>query len=495
MRNLRTMVFCLAALVVIFPLEAIGEIDKPIVNSLYGFKIGIPKRWESQPLPPPTDYEAMGIGAEEAELYEEKKIVPVLINKGPQGCEFRLFVLDSPDMAGAIELAKSYFSTKGIKTLPDFEDVRNSCRKTKLKHTSVSATSWGGNAWIYDAYIANNENGSFLLIYIHLSTYKQYEKQIEESAKSFAWSKKEENPVNEPGDRRLDLPKGWALLETENYLIQYNETNTEKVKEFGKKIEKLHSYHEKVIAPDPQLEQLRPKKQTRKFIIKYFKNSKGFQEYGGDEGVYGAAAYYNPSRGEIAFYFMGWKKQTLGVLFHECTHQYLQEFVGGPRVRFHIATNEGLAEYFNGTVQEDADTIILGSKLPTSYQTVKRAIRDGSVLKMKEVLRWSQAQYYQLGRFAYDHGWALVYFLLHSDNKRYNEVLPIYFRTIQQKVFPALQALSEEGVDINSGGTDSPENRSEAWQILSSAQNDAMDKAFEGIDMDQFQKDFEDYYR
>ncbi len=477
---------------VLIPVGVHADLEKPLVDKRLGYKIALPKRWESQPLPPPTDYDAMGVSREEAEMYEQKTVEPLLINKGPQGCEFRLFRLDAADINSAVTVASDYMKTRRFDSIGEGKDVKLACRKTTMKLFELSKSAYG-RTWVYPTFVASSENGSFLLLYAYLSTYRQYAKQIQESAVSFAWVKKEEGAPDESTDSRLDTPEGWDVLETQNYLIQYNEPNPDKVKEFGRMIERLHAVQDQVLPRDPQLEKLRPNKQRPKFIVKYFKDSTGFQNYARDEGVYGAAAYYNPSRGEIAFYLTGWKKQTLGILFHECTHQYLQELVGGPRVRFHICFNEGLAEYFNGTVQDDSARIVPGTMLSGSYQTVKRAIRDGSLLNLEELMKMTQAQFYQIGRFAYDHGWAIVYFLLHSDNKRYNEVLPTYFRAIQEKAFPVLQALSEDGVDINSGGAGADPGSS--WQVLSNAQNDALTKCFEGIDMDQFQKDFEAFYR
>ena len=96
-------------------------------------------------------------------------------------------------------------------------------------------------------------------------------------------------------------------------------------------------------------------------MIKYFKDEKGFNGYAGDNGVFGAAAYYSPGQSEIAFYDTGWSKESLAILYHECTHQYLHDFVGGPRVNFHIWINEGLAEYFFAAGMAESGKIKVGT--------------------------------------------------------------------------------------------------------------------------------------
>ena len=422
------------AFTLVFSASTFGEVDKPIVNKELGFKISLPKRWDSQPLPPAPEYKRLGMKPKDIE--DSKRVAPLLVYKGGDGSECRVLTVDEPDFDEALELVKVYAKTQRIKDLGQFKAYEVKCRKTKMKVANFTYSSWGGRVWENFYYVANNENGSFLITYSYLQGRKQYLKDIEASAKSFGYYKKSKPKDKDDVDERLDLPPGWKLYETAHYLIQYNETSDEKVKDFGKRIELLNKAHRSVIKPDPNLEQIRPNKQLKKFIIKYFKNHKGFQKYASDEGVRGAAAYYSPMRGEIAFYLSGWKKMTQGILYHECTHQYLHEFIGGPRVRFHIWINEGLAEYFNGAGQAEISKIIPGTRLKTAEQSVKRAIRDGSVLKLIEMINMSQREFYRIGRFAYDHGWGFVYFLLHSKNANYNSIIPKYFSGIQKRTFP-----------------------------------------------------------
>ena len=253
--------------------------------------------------------------------------------------------MNASDIDECEDLVRTYAKNRRVKGLKKFKKFRNSCRKTKMKVGTAQYGEW--RTWNVLFYIASNENGSFLLYFEYLEGRKQYLRDIEDCAKSFGYYKKEKQD-NEDQDERIDLPPGWDVFETDHYLIQNNLGDASKVRDFARRVEILNKYHRKVVYPREDLEKIRPNKQRPKFIIKYFKDHKGFLGYAGDEGVWGAAAYYSPSRGEIAFYLSGWKKKSQGILYHEATHQYLQEFVGGPRVRFHIWINEGLAEYFNG---------------------------------------------------------------------------------------------------------------------------------------------------
>ncbi|RKY18597.1 MAG: hypothetical protein DRP90_05425 [Planctomycetota bacterium] len=502
MRRRLSCLFVVFALLLLLPAGLAAGLQKPHVDKVHGFSIRLPSRWETQPLPAPTDYEALGLDPEAADLLKNDKVTPLLIYKGPQGCEFRLFKLDAAGLDEAVSLVKDFAALQGDKNLVSEEDFRLSDRKTKAKYLLYKRKSrWSKGEWNNCYFVAFNSNGAFLLYYSWFSTYRQYRKQVLDSARSFSWVKKTARPAPEI-DPRVDLPPGWKVYESENYIIQYNCSDRRKVAEFAARIEKLHKAHVSVLPPRPDLEKLRPRKQWRKFVIKYFKDRKGFQGYAGDQGVWGAAAYYSPTQGEIAFYLTGWTKQTLCILYHECTHQYLHTFVGGPRVPFHIWIDEGLAEYFFAAGMGEGDSIKPGTIHKEAFNTVRSAIRGGRPrppIPIAKLIKMTQAQYYRLGRFAYNHGWALVHFLLHSGDERYARVIPTYFYTIQELAFPILEKLSKAGMNVNRGGGDAPEVDASARQALTAelrkVKDTALEKAFEGIDMQKLQKDWEDFYR
>ena len=501
--------FLAAVLLALLSLPALAELQKAHIDKQEGYSIRMPSRWESQPLPPPKDYEALGMKKPSAEMLEKQEIVPLLIFKGPQGEEFRLFRMKADDLEGAKKPALKFASTRNYGRTKEEEKFKYRSSKTKGIYLKYSSKGWRTQWNIYH-FIAVNNNGSFLLTYSYDSQKKSTKDRIFESAKSFSFVKKKAPKKKTHLDERIDLPPGWHLLETSNYYIQYNVKQKDKVVDFGNKIERLTKAHRKVLPRKPEIEKLRPKKQRKKFVIKYFKDYGAFQGYAGDQGVFGAAAYYSPSQGEIAFYLSGWKKRTMCILYHECTHQYLQEFVGGPRVGFHIWINEGLAEYFFAAGSGDPNKVVPGHDYSEASQTIKSAIRSGTpraIIPLAKLIRMSQREYYRNGRFAYNHGWALVHFLLNSKNKTYNQVIYKYFYYIQKTCFPILSAIAEKGVDVNKGNAnvngggggekdldDIPEGIIDVKK-LRTAQNDALEVAFQGINMDQLQKDWEDYFR
>ncbi|MFA4987446.1 MAG: DUF1570 domain-containing protein, partial [Candidatus Brocadiia bacterium] len=453
MRPMRK-ILLLAVILAVLTSPAYGELQDPYTDKDYGFKISLPKRWESQPIPPSTDYEALDISEEQRKLLEDKEIIPLLINKESNGGTFRMFKLKPDDLESAEKMAREFARTKNCGELIDRTEVRLGCRKTKMicLHYERSQKWWDGTTiWAIFYFVANNPNGSFLLTYLYDAAMKPYAQAVIDSSKTFAYVEKKKGSEGDPVEDKYDLAPGWKACKTANYFIQYNEKSDERVKEFGQRIEMLHAAHVKVMQPIPELEEMRPVKQHKRFLIKYFKDYESFSNYAGDQGIGGAAAWYSPEQGEIAFFNMGWKRLTAGVLAHEGTHQFLQEFVGGPRVSFHIAFNEGMAEYFNGAVVGDSWKLAIGNVNQDCENSVRAAIRSGKQLQMPELVKMTQAQYYQIGRFAYDHGWALMYFLLHSKDKKYNVVVTKYFHTIQGIVFPILAQLADKGVDINKG--------------------------------------------
>ena len=104
--------FLAAVLLALLSLPALAELQKAHIDKQEGYSIRMPSRWESQPLPPPKDYEALGMKKPSAEMLEKQEIVPLLIFKGPQGEEFRLFRMKADDLEGAKKLALKFASTR-----------------------------------------------------------------------------------------------------------------------------------------------------------------------------------------------------------------------------------------------------------------------------------------------------------------------------------------------------------------------------------------------
>ena len=83
-RFLRTL-SVLAVLLAISVSMSWGELGKWQTNTEYGYRIKYPNRWDSQPLPPPVDYERLGISGEDLEA--DKKVNPIRVFKGRSaGC-------------------------------------------------------------------------------------------------------------------------------------------------------------------------------------------------------------------------------------------------------------------------------------------------------------------------------------------------------------------------------------------------------------------------
>ncbi len=509
---------------------------KQYTNDEFGLKIGLPDRWLSQPIPPKTDYDSLGMSGWLAELLDDDRIIPLFIFKGPQDCEFRLFSLKVENMEKALEVAQSYAEMCQLGKALKVTDFKVTCGKTKVKtmrYTSTGrpADGWDDGTFAHHYFVAQNENGYYFYFYVYFVQYKKYEAEIMDSAKSFAFSKKKE--VKKDADSRKQLPPGWSVLETENYLIQYNEPDATKVKNFGARIEKLHAAHVKVVPPDKEMEKIRPAVSKHKFAIKYFKDKAGFDGYAADNAVWGAAAWYSPGQGEIVFYLTGWSKETLAILYHECTHQYLQDLVGGPKIRFHTWINEGLAEYFFAAGMEETDKIIIGAIHKDARNTVKNQIRSGEEIPVAKLIDMPKSEYYRIGRRAYDYGWSVVHFLLNAKNKEYNAVIPNYFYELQAIVFPVLNEMDRLGIKlsdslfdwIDEGETKPPKGdddddlgddddddddddmkkvdeelekakkREEFREILKNAAANAQKKAFGQINMEQLQKDWTDFYK
>ena len=137
----------------------------------------------------------------------------------------------------------------------------------------------------------------------------------------------------------------------------------------------------------------------------------------------------------------------------------------------------------------------------------------------------TKSEYYQIGRFAYDHGWALTHFLLKSKDNKYNQVVPNYFYTMQSITFPLLDRLAKLGENVSSFDSiierdwddiedledledeldemdeeakEREKKRKERRELnkqLDDAMNVASEKAFDGIDRKKLHEDFTGYFR
>ncbi|MEZ0229746.1 MAG: DUF1570 domain-containing protein [Planctomycetota bacterium] len=114
---------------------------------------------------------------------------------------------------------------------------------------------------------------------------------------------------------------------------------------------------------------------------------------------------------------------TLSIIAHEATHQFenlvLRQLDHAPT--FVI---EGLATFFEGTVIRDEE-VIIGRISSMRLKDLQRAIKDGSYIKLSELIRTSHAAY---SGFHYAHGWGLVHWMMYGpEAKKAQKLLEAYW--------------------------------------------------------------------
>ena len=108
------------------------------------------------------------------------------------------------------------------------------------------------------------------------------------------------------------------------------------------------------------------------------------------------------------------------VIQHEGFHQYVHQVLSH---RVPVWVNEGMAEYFGEGIWT-GDSFVTGAVPPWRLKQLKGAIKGGRMLPFLEMLEMSYDQWQT--NFAsrnYLQAWAMVHFLAHADDGKYQEAL------------------------------------------------------------------------
>jgi hypothetical protein len=240
-----------------------------------------------------------------------------------------------------------------------------------------------------------------------------------------------------PWRDRGDIPEGWYVMEAGRYVFQ-SDAPRERIKKVAVHLNAAYKLYSKTF----------PTGRTpgKPFIVKIFKDRKGFLAYGAPPG---AGAYYSWGDREMVGYDTGKldgevrsstsdkegglkariqramnknSMDLLGVFAHEGWHQYFH-FACASKISFPSWCDEGIGEYFYSMRHRDGGYEV---GAPNDYRlgTIKAAIRSERFIPLKDLVTFDQQEYYRVAGLAYAQGWSLVHFFLeHPDykSKRYLE--------------------------------------------------------------------------
>ena len=270
-------------------------------------------------------------------------------------------------------------------------------------------------------------------------------------------------PARADGDRiqeghwnKRDVPKGWSVAETEHFQVQ-SEIGEDLALRLGQHLERMLKLYEDFLPTRRKLET---------FVLKVFKDKKGFCDYSGFKLDTGTVAYYNQSGKELVGYDCGFVfgertippalklKPSTGtelsgkdierivdllddttdtytfdlvrVLSHEGWHQYFHFFTVS-WVSMPSWLDEGLGDYFF-MATDDASAgehgLRIGDMNWHRLRRLRRALEDGETATFEALMDFEQQDYYSNPGVYYAQGWSMVQFLMQHPDPEYRELIP-----------------------------------------------------------------------
>ena len=315
----------------------------------------------------------------------------------------------------------------------------------------------------------------------------------------------------------------WKLYETENYFVISNNTDEVFLAELRERLEALRliflkdyppekARHSRVLVKprtgsdpepsgggegdgegdgegedpgatpeeEPNLPPADSVELSRSSVVRVCADESQYVQYGGSPG---APGFWNSLEQELVLFDDrqgGGRGDTWVVLNHEAFHQYIYYFYGS--IAPHSWYNEGTGDFYSGYEYKHKRFSLAES--PWRIRTIQQMIREGSAATMKgskkgqgyvplkELVRWSKGQYYGDNEYTvhpakcYAQGWSLIWFLRTGEKNKakgwqssWGKILDVY-----------LETLAETG-----------------------KLDEAVDKAFEGVDWEAFEKSWVSY--
>jgi hypothetical protein len=287
---------------------------------------------------------------------------------------------------------------------------------------------------------------------------------------------------------RSTLPKGWKSEDTENYILVFDTKDQPLLRLIERELEAIRKEYEKLFPP------LEPV--TAVSRVRICKDEQEYRSYGGPRG---SGGYWNWMAEELVFFDYEnvdgeagtGKANSRIVLYHEAFHQFI--FYSSGSFSPHSWFNEGTGDYFSGAKISGGKVKKIGVN-PWRIQTIQTMIERKMTAPWKDMIRWSQSEYYGRnseglsGGACYAQGWSMIYFLRESKVAKKHEVwstiLDNYFDTLRETYNEGKAALVEEG----RGDDEDAMNRMEQ-----EAREKAIDVAFEDVDFDEIEEAWMDY--
>lgn len=273
---------------------------------------------------------------------------------------------------------------------------------------------------------------------------------------------------------REAMVDGWEAEDTQHYIVVYNTSDEPLVRKVLRDLETIREAYVELFPPSKPIDAVS--------TVRICADRDEYMAYG---GMPRSAGYWNSRTEELVLYDA--EKQERGkrpddsdtfvVLYHEAFHQYIHYSTG--ELPPHSWFNEGYGDYFSGAQIKNGKVRSIGVN-PWRVGTIQLVIageRGWSPVPWRDIIEYSQGQYYTNGHLKYAQGWSMIYFLnrapIVEKHPDWQQILPTYFETLKVEYRTQLAELGEDP---------EPEKRAGAGQLAREA---ALKAAFADVDLDE----------
>ena len=277
---------------------------------------------------------------------------------------------------------------------------------------------------------------------------KKWKRTLQRCAKTFEVIEREVEE-EEGAESASDFEKKKAALEKQyesmpewrvetskcnRYIILIHNEDPDFVREVRKRITAIRDVMEEEYPPLPG------KPITAVSILRVCASRGEYSQYGGPPG---SAGYWSSGHEELVIYDDKNinRNNTWGTLNHEAFHQYI--FYRCGEIAPHSWFNEGTGDFYAGYKLKGSRFKV--GKFDWRLGTVKEAMRvakEGgkggrAFVPLKDLVHYSQGEYYSNPQVCYSLGWAFVYFLKAGSRSsrfpdKWKRILPTYLEVITE---------------------------------------------------------------
>jgi hypothetical protein len=259
---------------------------------------------------------------------------------------------------------------------------------------------------------------------------------------------------------RGDLARGWAAVDTANYLIVHHGASAELLRRLARDLEAMRALYERAFPPAAPIERLAVVRVCRNRDEYHLyggpKDSSGFWHPGNEELVLFDHASLAPKLDEAALRRLEKANvrlpddDTLVVLYHEAFHQFIHYAVG--EFPPHDWFNEGYGDHFAGARIAEATAQVQRIEAnPWRWQLAREMCATGKdFVPLADLIGAEHATFYNAARkrFFYAAAWSFVHFLetdaAAKAHPQWSRILPTYFGVTKDKYAAALRRAGPE---------------------------------------------------